>query len=84
MIGLFIFSVIVAVIEFLLLIDLEPKQPIPLWAIVISALILLIPGLNLILILGLGALLAMAFSNDFSLKGSNPVSKFFKSLNRTI
>lgn len=84
MIGLFIFSVIVAVIEFLLLIDLEPKQPIPLWAIVISALILLIPGLNLILILGLGALLAMAFSNGFSLKGSNPVGKFFKSLNRTI
>lgn len=84
MIGLFIFSVIVAVIEFLLLIDLEPKQPIPLWAIVISALILLIPGLNLILILGLGALLAMTFSNGFSLKGSNPVSKFFKSLNRTI
>lgn len=84
MIGLFIFSVIVAVIEFLLLIDLEPKQPIPLWAIVISALILLIPGLNLILILGLGALLAMAFSNGFSLKGSNSVSKFFKSLNRTI
>lgn len=84
MIGLFIFSVIAAVIEFLLLIDLEPKQPIPLWAIVISALILLIPGLNLILILGLGALLAMAFCNGFNLKGSNPVSKFFKSLNRTI
>ena len=84
MIGLFIFSVIVAVIEFLLLIDLEPKQPIPLWAIVISALILLIPGLNLILILGLGVLLAMEFSNGFSLKGSNLVSKFFKFLNRTI
>ena len=30
MIELFIFSVIVAIIEFLLLIDLEPKQPIPL------------------------------------------------------
>ena len=84
MIELFIFSVIVAIIEFLLLIDLEPKQPIPLWTIVVSTLILLIPGLNLILILGLGVLLAMAFCKGYSLKGSNPVSKFFKSLNRTI
>lgn len=84
MIELFIFSVIVAIIEFLLLIDLEPKLPIPLWVIVIGVLILLVPGLNLILILGLGVLLAMAFCNDFGLKGSNPVSKLFKSLNRTI
>lgn len=84
MIELFIFSVIVAIIEFLLLIDLEPKLLIPLWTIVVSTLILLIPGLNLILILGLGVLLAAAFCNDFSLKGSNPVSKLFKSLNRTI
>lgn len=84
MIELFIFSVIVAIIEFLLLINLEPKQPIPLWTIVVSILILLIPGLNLILILGLGVLLAMTFYNGYSLKGSNPVSKLFKSLNRTI
>lgn len=84
MIELFIFSVIVAIIEFLLLIDLEPKLPIPLWAIVISILILLIPGLNLILILGLGVLLAAAFYDGYSLKGSNLVSKFFKSLNRTV
>lgn len=84
MIELFIFSVIVAIIEFLLLIDLEPKLPIPLWAIVVGILILLIPGLNLILILGLGVLLAAAFYDGYSLKGSNPVSKFFKSLNRTI
>ena len=54
MIELFIFSVIVAIIEFLLLIDLDPKQPIPLWTIVVSILILLIPGLNLILILWRG------------------------------
>ena len=84
MIELFIFSVIVAIIEFLLLIDLEPKLPIPLWAIVVSILILLVPGLNLILILGLGVLLAAAFYGGYSLKGSNPVSKLFKSLNRTI
>lgn len=84
MIELFIFSVIVAIIEFLLLIDLEPKLPIPLWVIVVGILILLIPGLNLILILGLGVLLAMAFCNGYSLKCSNPVSKLFKSLNRTI
>lgn len=82
MIELFIFSV--AIIEFLLLINLEPKQPIPLWTIVVSILILLIPGLNLILILGLGVLLARSFCNGYSLKGSNPVSKLFKSLNRTI
>ena len=84
MIELFIFSVIVAIIEFLLLIDLEPKLPIPLWAIVVSILILIIPGLNLILILGLVVILAMAFCNGLSLKRSNPVSKLFKSLNRTI
>ena len=84
MLELFIFSVIVAIIEFLLLIDLKPKQPIPLWTIVVGILILLIPGLNLILILGLGVILAMAFCNGYSLKGSNLVSKLFKSLNRTI
>ena len=84
MIELFIFSVIVAIIEFLLLIDLEPKLPIPLWAIVVGILILIIPGLNLILILGLGVLLATAFYDGFGLKGSNPVSKLFKSLNKTI
>lgn len=84
MIELFIISVIAAVIEFLLLIDLEPKQPIPLWAIIVSILILLIPGLNLILVLGLGIILTMACYNGLSLRGSNPVSKFFKSLNRTI
>ena len=84
MIELFIFSIIVTIIEFLLLIDLEPKPPIPLWTIVVGVLILLIPGLNLILILGLGVILAAAFCNGFSLKGSNPVSKLFKSLNRTI
>ena len=84
MIELFIFSVIVAIIGFLWLIDLEPKQPIPLWAIVVSILILIIPGLNLILILGLGVLLAAAFCDGFGLKGSNSVNKLFKSLNRTI
>ena len=84
MIELFIFSVIVAIIEFLLLIDLEPKLPIPLWTIVVGILILLIPGLNLILILGLGVLLAAAFCDGFGLKGSNPVSKLFKYLNKTI
>ena len=84
MIELFIFSAIVAIMEFLLLIDLKPKQPIPLWAIIVGILILLVPGLNLILILGLGVLLAAAFCDGYSLKGSNPVSKLFKYLNRTI
>lgn len=84
MIGLFVFSVIVAVIEFLLIIDLEPKQPIPLWAIVVGILILLMPGLNMMLVVALGGLLIRATCNGYSLRGSHPVSKLFKSLNRTI
>lgn len=84
MTGLFIFSILVAVIEFLCLIDLEPKQPIPLWSIIVAIIILCIPVINLAAVIVLGAVLIIACSSGFSLKGSNPISKFFKSLNRTI
>lgn len=84
MIGLFLFSILVAVIEFLCLIDLEPKQPIPLWSIIVAIVILCIPVINLAAVVVFGGGLIVACSNGFSLKGSNPVSKFFKSLNRTI
>lgn len=84
MIGLFVFSILVAVVEFLCLIDLEPKQPIPLWNIIVAILVLCIPGINLAAVIVLGGALIFACSNGFSLKGSNPVSKFFKSLNKTI
>jgi len=84
MLGIFIFSILVAVIEFLCLIDLEPKQPIPLWSIIITILILCVPGINLTVVIILGGALIVACSNGYRLKGTNPISKFFKSLNKTI
>ena len=84
MFGLFIFCLVVAAIEFMLVIDLKPKAEIPLYVVVIALLILFIPGLNIIEIGIFGILLTMACHNGFDLAGSNPVSKFFKMLNRNI
>ena len=84
MFGLFIFCLVVAAVEFMLVIDLKPKAEIPLYVIVIALLILFIPGLNIIEIGIFGILLTMACHNGFDLAGSNPVSKFFKMLNRNI
>ena len=84
MFGLFIFCLVVAAIEFMLVIDLKPKAEIPLYVVVIALLMLFIPGLNIIEIGIFGILLTMACHNGFDLAGSNPVSKFFKMLNRNI
>ena len=84
MFGLFIFCLVVAAIEFMLVIDLKPKAEIPLYVFVIALLILFIPGLNIIEIGIFGILLTIACHNGFDLAGSNPVSKFFKMLNRNI
>ena len=84
MFGLFIFCLIVAAIEFMLVIDLKPKAEIPLYVVVIALLMLFVPGLNIIEIGIFGILLTMACHNGFDLAGSNPVSKFFKMLNRNI
>ena len=84
MFGLFIFCLVVAAIEFMLVIDLKPKAEIPLYVFIIALSILFIPGLNIIEIGIFGILLTMACHNGFDLAGSNPVSKFFKMLNRNI
>ena len=84
MFGLFIFCLVVVAIEFMLVIDLKPKTEIPLYVVVIALLILFVPGLNIIEIGIFGILLTMACHNGFDLAGSNPVSKFFKMLNRNI
>ena len=84
MFGLFIFCLVVAVIEFMLVIDLKPKIGIPLYVVVIALLILFIPGLNIIEVVISGTFLTIACHNGFDLAGSNPVSKFFKMLNRNI
>lgn len=84
MFGLFIFCLVIAAIEFMLVIDLKPKAEIPLYVVVIALLILFVPGLNIIEIGIFGILLTMACHNGFDLVGSNPVSKFFKMLNRNI
>ena len=84
MFGLFIFCLVVAAIEFMLVIDLKPKSELPLYVVVIALLMLFIPGLNIIEIGIFGILLTMACHNGFDLAGSNPVSKFFKMLNRNI
>ena len=84
MFGLFIFCLVVAVIEFMLVIDLKPKAEIPLYVVVIALLMLFVPGLNIIEIGIFGILLTTACHNGFDLVGSNPVSKFFKMLNRNI
>lgn len=84
MFGLFIFCLVIAAIEFMLVIDLKPKAEIPLYVVVIALLMLFVPGLNIIEIGIFGILLTMACHNGFDLAGSNPVSKFFKMLNRNI
>ena len=84
MFGLFIFCLAIAAIEFMLVIDLKPKAEIPLYVVVIALLILFVPGLNIIEIGIFGILLTMACHNGYDLAGSNPVSKFFKMLNRNI
>ena len=84
MFGLFIFCLVVAAIEFMLVIDLKPKAEIPLYVVVIALLMLFVPRLNIIEIGIFGILLTMACHNGFDLAGSNPVSKFFKMLNRNI
>lgn len=84
MFGLFIFCLGIAAIEFMLVIDLKPKAEIPLYVVVIALLMLFVPGLNIIEIGIFGILLTMACHNGYDLAGSNPVSKFFKMLNRNI
>lgn len=80
MFGLFIFCLVVAAIEFMLVIDLKPKIGIPLYAFIIA--LLLFPVLNIIEVIVFGVLLTI-WCHD-GLAGSNPVSKFFKMLNHNI
>lgn len=82
--GLFIFCLIVAAIEFMLVIDLKPKMGIPLYVFILALLLLFIPGFNIIEVVIFGVLLTIWCHTDWSLAGSNPVSKFFKMLNRDI
>ena len=84
MFSLFIFCLVVAAIEFMLVIDLKPKIGIPLYVFVIALLMLFVPGLNIIEIVISGILLTIWCHNGYDLAGSNPVSKFFKMLNRDI
>ena len=84
MFGLFIFCLVVAAIEFMLVIDLKPKIGIPLYAFIIALLLLFVPVLNIIEVIVFGVLLTMWCHDEWSLAGSNPVSKFFKMLNRDI
>ena len=80
MFGLFIFCLVVAAIEFMLVIDLKPKVGIPLYVL----LLLFVPVLNIIEVIVFGVLLTIWCHDDYNLAGSNPVSKFFKMLNRDI
>lgn len=84
MFGLFIFCLVVAAIEFMLVIDLKPKIGIPLYAFIIALLLLFVPVLNIIEVIVFGISLTIWCHNGLSLAGSNPVSKFFKMLNRDI
>lgn len=84
MFGLFIFCLVVAAIEFMLVIDLKPKIDIPLYAFIIALLLLFVPVLNIIEVIVFGVLLTIWCHDGLSLAGSNPVSKFFKMLNRDI
>lgn len=84
MFGLFIFCLVVAAIEFMLVIDLKPKVGIPLYAFIIALLLLFVPVLNIIEVIVFGVLLTIWCHDGQSLAGSNPVSKFFKMLNRDI
>lgn len=84
MFGLFIFCFVIAAVEFMLVIDLKPKIEIPLYMFVIALLMLFVPGLNIIEIVISGILLTIVCHKGYDLAGSNPVSKFFKMLNRDI
>lgn len=88
MFGLFIFCLVVAAIEFMLVIDLKPKIGISLYAFIIAfiiaLLLLFVPVLNIIEVIVFGVLLTIWCHDGLSLAGSNPVSKFFKMLNRDI
>ena len=84
MFGLFIFCLVVAAIEFMLVIDLKPKVEIPLYAFIIALLLLFVPVLNIIEVIVFGVLLTIWCHDGRSFAGSNPVSKFFKMLNRYI
>lgn len=84
MFGLFIFCLVVAAIEFMLVIDLKPKIGIPLYAFIIALLLLFVPVFNIIEVIVFGVLLTIWYHDGLSLAGSNPVSKFFKMLNRDI
>ncbi len=84
MFGLFIFCLVVAAIEFMLVIDLKPKVGIPLYVFIIALLLLFVPVLNIIEVIVFGVLLTIWCHDDCNLAGSNPVSKFFKMLNRDI
>lgn len=84
MFGLFIFCLVVAAIEFMLVIDLKLKIGIPLYAFIIALLLLFVPVLNIIEVIVFGVLLTIWCHDGPGLAGSNPVSKFFKMLNRDI
>lgn len=84
MFGLFIFCLVVAAIEFMLVIDLKPKIDIPLYVFIIALLLLFVPVLNIIEVIVFGVLLTIWCHDGLSLAGSNSVSKFFKMLNRDI
>lgn len=84
MFGLFIFCLVIAAVEFMLVIDLKPKIGIPLYAFIIALLLLFVPVLNIIEVIVFGVLLTIWCHDGLSLAGSNPVSKFFKMLNRDI
>lgn len=82
--GIFVACCIVAAIEFMLIIDLKPKPEIPLWAFLVALFILFVPVFNIIEILIFGVLLIIWCHNGWDLAGSNPISKFFKMLNKNI
>lgn len=84
MFDLFIFCLVVAAIEFMLVIDLKPKIGIPLYAFIIALLLLFVPVLNFLEVIVFGVLLTIWCHDGQGLAGSNPVSKFFKMLNRDI
>ena len=84
MFGLFIFCLVIAAIEFMLVIDLKPKIGISLYAFIIALLLLFVPVLNIIEVIVFGVILTIWCHDGLSLAGSNPVSKFFKMLNRDI
>ena len=84
MFGLFIFCLVVEAAAGLRFIVFTPKIGIPLYAFIIALLLLFVPVLNIIEVIVFGVLLTIWCHDGLSLAGSNPVSKFFKMLNRDI